>query len=97
MTDSDPGPARVPGADDEPVTVYWRPGCQFCMALRVGMWLARIPSHRVNIWRDPDAAARVRAVAGGNETVPTVFVGDTALVNPSVRDIKRAMADAAGS
>ncbi len=96
MTDSDPGPARAPGADHEPVTVYWRPGCQFCLALRVGMWLARIPNRRVNIWRDPDAAARVRAVAGGNETVPTVFVGETALVNPSVRDIRAAMADQAG-
>ena len=44
------------------------------MALRVGMWFARIPNRRVNIWRDPDAAARVRAAAGGNETVPTVVV-----------------------
>jgi len=31
-------------------------------------------------------------VAGGNETVPTVFVGDVALVNPSVREIKAVMA-----
>jgi len=29
----------------------------------------------------------VRSVANGNETVPTVMVGDEAMVNPSVRDI----------
>ncbi len=53
---------------------------------------ARIPNRRHNIWTDPAAAARVRSVAGGDETVPTVFVGDTALVNPSVSEIKRALA-----
>jgi hypothetical protein len=37
-----------------------------------------------NIWDDADAAAFVRCVAGGNETVPTVTVGDTALVNPRI-------------
>jgi hypothetical protein len=41
----------------------------------------------VNIWDDPAAAARVRSVAGGNETVPTVFVGDQVMVNPTVREV----------
>ena len=41
----------------------------------------------MNIWEDPDAAARVRAVAGGNETVPTVFVGEHALVNPNIKQV----------
>jgi hypothetical protein len=41
----------------------------------------------VNIWEDERAATAVRAVAGGNETVPTVFVGSVALVNPDVDDI----------
>ncbi len=62
------------------------------MSLRVALKRARIQTERVNIWDDPKAAARVRSVAGGNETVPTVFVGDTALVNPSVKEIKRALA-----
>ncbi len=38
----------------------------------------------INIWDDPDAAAFVRSVANGNETVPTVTVGSTSLVNPPV-------------
>lgn len=37
----------------------------------------------VNIWDDPAAAAVVRGHAGGNETVPTVVIGDTAMVNPT--------------
>ena len=40
-----------------------------------------------NIWDDPDAAAFVRSVARGNETVPTVAVGDTALVNPRIGEL----------
>jgi glutaredoxin len=36
----------------------------------------------VNIWDDPEAAAFVRSVANGNETVPTVVIGGVAHVNP---------------
>jgi hypothetical protein len=45
----------------------------------------------VNIWEDPEAAAFVRSVARGNETVPTVTVGDVALVNPSVGELQRVL------
>jgi glutaredoxin-like protein len=86
MASSSSDPVRVP------VEVYWRPGCPFCASLRTRLKLARIRTRQVNIWDDPEAAARVRSVAGGNETVPTVFVGDVALVNPTVKDIKRALA-----
>lgn len=65
------------------VVVYWRPGCPFCWRLRTGLRRRRLPTREVNIWTDPDAAATVRAIADGNETVPTVVVGDMAMVNPS--------------
>jgi mycoredoxin len=70
-----------------PVTVMWRPGCPWCMLLRRGLRKAGVATTEINIWEDPDAAARVRKVAGGNEVVPTVFVGDEALVNPSAREV----------
>lgn len=54
------------------VEFYWRPGCPFCIALRRRLRGSGLPVREVNIWDDPDAAARVRAVAGGNETVTTV-------------------------
>jgi mycoredoxin len=43
----------------------------------------RVRIHQVNIWRDADAAAIVRSVADGNETIPTVVFADgSAWVNP---------------
>jgi len=68
---------------DPQVTVYWRPGCPFCSSLRSGLERAGVAYHEVNIWQDDQAAAFVRSVADGNETVPTVTVGDRSLVNPS--------------
>lgn len=70
------------------VTFYWRPGCPFCVSLHRGLTRRGIPFEAVNIWENPDAAARVRAAAGGNETVPTVVVGEQALVNPSVAQVE---------
>lgn len=52
---------------------------------------AGIEYDRINIWEDPDAASFVRSVAQGYETVPTVTVGEAAMVNPSVHDISRAL------
>ena len=82
----------------EPITAvefYWRPGCPFCIALRQRLRRRGIPIRPVNIWDDPDAAARVRAAAGGDETVPTVFVGRRSLVNPSVGQVESLLRDLA--
>lgn len=69
------------------VEVYWRPGCPFCKILLFSLRRSGIRLREVNIWDDPRAAARVRSVADGNETVPTVFIGDHAMVNPSAREV----------
>ncbi|TKG69899.1 glutaredoxin domain-containing protein [Prauserella endophytica] len=69
------------------IEFYWRPGCGFCAMLRRQLDGSGLPVRAVNIWEDPDAAARVRSVANGNETVPTVFVGERALVNPSMKEL----------
>lgn len=69
--------------DHERVTVYWRPGCTFCMRLRLVLRWHRLHPRMTNIWRDPYAAAFVRAVADGNETVPTVVIDGRPVVNPS--------------
>jgi mycoredoxin len=64
------------------VTVYARPGCPYCFMLRRGLRKRKVEFTEVNIWEDPAAAAAVRAVADGNETVPTVHVAGQWLVNP---------------
>lgn len=64
--------------------VYWRPGCQYCLRLRLTLLGRARHASWVNIWRDPDGAAAVREVAAGNETVPTVVLpGGQARVNPA--------------
>jgi glutaredoxin-like protein len=75
------------GVQDPAVTVYWRPGCSYCMLLRRGLRRSGLATREVDIWSDPSAAEFVRAHAGGNETVPTVDIGGTVLVNPSARTV----------
>ncbi len=73
------------------VDFYWRQGCGFCMALDRSLTRAGIPMNKKNIWDDPVNADVVRGVANGNETVPTVVVGDVALVNPRVKQVIAAL------
>ena len=99
-------PLRGPHVDDlearalagpGDVIVYWRPGCVHCARLalrsRLTTWPAGTERYRVNIWRDPAGAARVRSLRGGNETVPTVVTADGGLV-PSRIDAIEAVARA---
>jgi glutaredoxin len=79
MTQTNPTPPTV--------EVMWRPGCPFCGSLRRGLSRAGVATIEHDIWASADAAARVREATGGDETVPTVFVGPRALVNPSVRQV----------
>ncbi|MFJ5828461.1 glutaredoxin domain-containing protein [Streptomyces sp. NPDC093089] len=67
--------------DGRPV-VYWRPGCAYCLRLRVRLGVRGRRAYWVNIWRDAEGAAVVRGVTGGDETVPTVVVGSEVRVNP---------------
>lgn len=69
------------------VDFYWRPGCGFCMMLERGLTKAGVPLDKHNIWDDPAHAETVRGWANGNETVPTVVIGDVGLVNPSADDV----------
>ena len=75
--------------DGSAVTVLWRPGCPFCALLLRRLERTGLVFDRVDIWEHPAAAAWVRSVADGNETVPTVRVAGgsperaVALVNPS--------------
>jgi mycoredoxin len=71
--------------------LYWRPGCMFCLRLRLVLRWHHLSVDQVNIWSDPEAAAFVRSVADGNETVPTVVVDGQALVNPAPSQVVAAL------
>ncbi|ROV64427.1 hypothetical protein D3105_32900 [Streptomyces globisporus] len=75
-------------ADGAPV-VYWRPGCTYCIRLRLRLGRDAARLHWVNIWRDPAGAAAVRAVTGGDETVPTVVGADRPYINPDPAWVRR--------
>ena len=74
-------PAAGVLADGRPV-VYWRPGCPFCLRLRARLGPDAARLHWVDSWQDPEGAAAVRAITGGDETVPTVVIGGQGHVNP---------------
>jgi len=91
MDDAPPLPDGLGAVGD--VTVLWRPGCPFCAMLLGRLERSGLRFGRVDIWEQPDAAAWVRTVADGNETVPTVRIASpdglrsVALVNPSLHDV----------
>ena len=62
--------------------VYWRPGCPYCSALRRDLSRRNVPTRWHDIWQDTGARDFVRSANHGNETVPTVRVGDVTLTNP---------------
>ncbi len=64
------------------VHFYWRPGCGFCKRLDRHLEAHDLEIDYHNIWEDSEAAATVRSIANGNETVPTIVIGTEARVNP---------------
>lgn len=90
-----PDQTATPGADE--IVFYWRPGCPFCSMLRNGLSRSGLTVREVDIWEHPEAAAYVRSVARGNETVPTVAVAGVGLVNPSPQEVLALVAERAPS
>jgi mycoredoxin len=71
------------------LTMYSTDWCGYCHRLKSQLDRERIAYRVVNIEREPDAAAFVAGVNGGNQTVPTVrFPDGSALSNPTIADIR---------
>ena len=82
MTQSD-----TPAAD---VTMYSTVWCGYCQRLKAQMTREGITFTEVDIENDPQAAAFVESVNGGNQTVPTVVFPDgTAVTNPPIGQVKQ--------
>ncbi len=80
--------------NDRPaVEVYRRPGCGFCSVMRTALAEGGVDATWHNIWEDPEAAAFVRSVAGGNETVPTVRIDEDVMVAPRPRLVIERLVD----
>ena len=71
------------------VTMYSTPWCGYCQRLKAQMTREGIEFVEVDIEQDPDAAAFVEGVNGGNQTVPTLLFPDgTAATNPSLKEVQ---------
>ncbi len=79
--------SSLEAANADHIDLYWRPGCGFCMMLQRKLDKYGIERVEHNIWDDPNDAAIVRQHANGNETVPTVVIGDRSFVNPSAGEL----------
>ena len=71
------------------ITMYTTALCGFCHRLKAQLGREGIEVTEVDIERDPDAAAFVEGVNGGNQTVPTLLFDDgTTMTNPSLGQVK---------
>jgi len=71
------------------VTMYSTPWCGYCQRLKAQMTREGIEYVEVDIESDPEAAAYVESVNGGNQTVPTlVFPDGSAATNPSLKEVQ---------
>ncbi len=75
-------------------TTVW---CGYCQRLKAQLGREGIAFEEIDIEADPEAAAFVETVNGGNQTVPTlVFVDGSAMTNPSLARVKEKLAALAG-
>ena len=75
------------------VTMFTTPWCGYCRRLKSQLEREGIGFTEVDIEREPDAAAFVMSVNGGNQTVPTlVFPDGSAATNPSIGQVKARLA-----
>lgn len=72
------------------LTVYGHPACPNVGPIRAMLAQSKVPYTYINIRQDAEAAARVRAINHGNESVPTlVFPDGSTLTEPSVGALKQ--------
>ncbi len=71
-----------------PVIMYSTVWCGYCQRLKAQMQRAGIEYTEVDIEADPESAAFVASINGGNEVVPTLkFSDDTTLTNPPIAEV----------
>jgi mycoredoxin len=75
-----------------PLIVYRRDGCGYCWRLERALRKAGVTYESGDIHADAGAAAFVRSVNNGSETVPTIVLANgTVQTNPSPRNLLHEM------
>ena len=74
---------------DSSITLYGTPTCPGLPPVRGLLGWAKVPYDYIDISRDRAAAAKVRAINDGNESVPTLtFPDGSSLTEPSAGQLK---------
>lgn len=76
----------------DPITVFSTTWCGHCKRLLRQLDEAQIVYRVVDLDEHPHHGARIEAKTGGYRTVPTLEVGEDLLVNPSIVEVKQALA-----
>jgi mycoredoxin len=87
-------PLLFPGDSGLPrdATIYWKPGCSFCVLMRLGLVGVAGRARWVDVSRDEVGAAAVREHNDGDLTTPTVVTPDGPRTNPSVSWVRGRLA-----
>lgn len=79
------------------VTIYATDWCPFCRKLRERLDRTETPYGLVDVEADPEAAAWVESVNGGNRVVPTVRYSDgTHATNPEASAVRAKLRELEG-
>lgn len=79
------------------VTIYATDWCPFCRKLRDRLDRTETPYALVDVEADPEAAAWVESVNGGNRVVPTVRYSDgTHATNPEASAVRAKLRELEG-
>ena len=74
------------------VTMFSTVWCGYCRRLRRQMDEAGIDYQVVDLDEDPTHESRIIARTGGYRTVPTLDIGGELLVNPTIQEVRAAIA-----
>lgn len=80
---------RTRAAHAGDTTIYWKPGCSWCVLMRLGLLGVAGRARWVDVSVDPEAARFVQRVNDGNVTTPTVTAPSGSWTNPSSRLVRR--------
>lgn len=79
-------------------TMYSTTWCSYCNRLKAQLAELGVTFNEINIEEVPGTAEIVEQVNGGNRTVPTlVFADNSAMTNPSAKQVVAKLAELAGS
>jgi mycoredoxin len=79
---------------EDAVTMYTTTWCGYCRRLKRQMEDEGIRFREVDVDADHRYDARIMDATGGFRTVPTVEAGGALLVNPTLREVRAAVAGA---